>query len=640
MRLPDCSRLFVIAALFAVMTAGMASADVLYSTDFSTDPAADGWTGFASSQWEWGPATASSGCSGGQDPAEDNSPSADNYIVGYDIGGCYTNSLPETFLTSPAVDCTGFDNVFVDFYRYLGVESASWDHAYVRISLDGSSWTTIWDHTGGSFTDPSWQHISYDITSIAAGQPMLYVRFVMGATDTSVVYCGWNIDDFQIIGANNGTLAGTVTDDTDAPIEGAVVTVVETGVTAVTIADGTYTLPHLSGTYTVTCEALGHNMGEVAGVVIVGETTTVQDFVLTYPILGYDPDSFEVTLDINTTLTRTLTLNNTGNGPLDFRFQLALNNEPTDALWDVLFAHDVETLTGDNLILGAEFMNGSFWVTGAAGSASAAPNYLYEISSDGSTVLNTFEQAASGASDWGYRDLAHDGTYLYAGCSNHFYQIDPADGSVQADITHGLGVVIRALAYDPDTATFWTGDFSSNIINFAFDGATITQINSFNLGLASKYGMAWDNYSEGGPFLWVNDQTNGTEVVQVDPVAQALTGVSHVYSAVGTAGGLFCTVEWNTSKIVLGGIEQGTPDSMFGLELGDYASWLSTDPATGSVPAGSSTDVDVIFDAGGVEYGGTYTGVITLNHNSGDETPIDIPVTMNVMVDFGALEGM
>lgn len=638
MKLPDFSRFFVIAALFTVMVAGIASAEVLYSTDFSTDPAADGWTGFASGQWEWGSATASSGCSGGQDPAADNSPSGDNNIVGYAIGACYTNNLSEIYLVSPAVDCTGYDYVFVNFYRLLGVESATWDHASIDVSVDGSTWTNIWDHTGASLYDGAWLNFEYDVSAIASGEANFQVRFVMGTTDGSVVYCGWNIDDFQILGSNAGTLAGTVTDDTDAPIEGAVVTIVENGDSAVTLADGTYTLDTLSGTYTVECEALGHNTGTANGVVIEGGLTTTQDFELTYPILGYDPTSFDVTLDINTQTTEVLTLTNTGNGPLDFNFTLNVN-DGQDALWDVLFAYDIEALTGDNLLLGAEFMNGSFWVTGAAGSASTPPNYLYEISPDGTSVLNTYDQAASAASDWGYRDLAHDGTYLYAGCSNHFYQIDPSDGSVTADVTHSLGVVIRALAYDPDSGNFYTGDFGNPIIEFSFDGSTVSQVRSFNLGLGGKYGMAWDIYSDGGPWLWVNNQDNGTEVVQVDPVGETLTGVSHVYNAGSTAGGLFCTVDWDPSKICLGGVEQGTPDGMFGLELGDWAAWLSVDPTSGSVPSGGNQNVDVIFDASAVEFGGVYTGSVILNHNSGDETPVDIPVTMTVLVDNGILTG-
>ncbi|MBN1880525.1 hypothetical protein JW823_10475, partial [bacterium] len=51
-------------SLFLLLAGGAVMADTVYFTDFSTDPAADGWTGFVAGQWQWGSATASSGCSG------------------------------------------------------------------------------------------------------------------------------------------------------------------------------------------------------------------------------------------------------------------------------------------------------------------------------------------------------------------------------------------------------------------------------------------------------------------------------------------------------------------------------------------------------------------------------------------------
>jgi hypothetical protein len=634
MKLHEFSRVFATAVLFLIMAIGTVSADVIYFTDFSTDPEPEGWTGFVASQWEWGPATASTGCSGGQDPDFDHS--GDGYIIGYNIGGCYQPSMPERAVTSPAFDCSAYDYVFIDFYRWLGVESSTWDNAAIRASNDGTTWQNVWVHEGGSLYDGAWVHSNYDISDIAGGESEVYVQFVMGPSDSVIEYCGWNIDDFSLIGANDGFLEGVVT-NADGPLEGAVVTVLETGVSATTIADGSYELPHLSGTYTVRCTATGHNPSVMDGVEIIEFDTTVQDFFLTYPVMDYSPDSFEVTLDINTTENRTLVLENTGNGPLEFLLSPQLGRSNRD-VWDVLFEYNIESMTGDNLVLGSEFLNESFWVTGAAGNQSAPPNYLYEISADGTTVLNTYEQAASASSDWGYRDLAHDGTYLYSGCANRFYQIDPSDGAVVNEITHSLGIVIRALTYDPDNGTFYTGDFGSNIFEFTYDGSSISMVRSFSLGLTAKYGMAWDNYSEGGPFLWIADQTGGTVLHQVDPSIPALTGVSHTVSA-GTSGGLFVTVDWDPSKIVIGGINQ-TDNVLYGLELGDWAAWLQCEPSTGIVDPGDTFNVDIIFDAGAVDFGGTYEGVIVLNHNSGDEVPVDIPVTMHVLTDFGILDGM
>jgi hypothetical protein len=40
--------------------------------------------------------------------------------------------------------------------------------------------------------------VSYAISAIADNQPTVYFRWVMGTTDTSVQYTGWNIDDLEI----------------------------------------------------------------------------------------------------------------------------------------------------------------------------------------------------------------------------------------------------------------------------------------------------------------------------------------------------------------------------------------------------------------------------------------------------------
>ncbi|MBN1550331.1 hypothetical protein JW979_02630 [bacterium] len=137
----------------------------------------------------------------GQPQGNDGDPSSGytgTNVYGYNLAGDYSNSMPETNLTSSPINCSNLTNVEVRFMRWLGVESASYDHASFRVSTNGTTWQTVWNHTGGSFTDPDWQALSYDISSIADGQSTVYLRWVMGTTDYSVTYCGWNIDDVAI----------------------------------------------------------------------------------------------------------------------------------------------------------------------------------------------------------------------------------------------------------------------------------------------------------------------------------------------------------------------------------------------------------------------------------------------------------
>ena len=65
--------------------------------------------------------------------------------------------------------------------------------------------------------------------------------------------------------------------------------------------------------------------------------------------------------------------------------------------------------------------------------------------------------------------------------------------------------------------------------------------------------------------------------------------------------------------------------------------WLSVDPATGTVTAGSSEDVDVNFNATGVELG-THTATIVVNNNDPNNSQVEVEVTLDVMVGINELE--
>ncbi|MGB9629585.1 MAG: DUF7619 domain-containing protein, partial [Thermodesulfobacteriota bacterium] len=75
--------------------------------DFSTDK---GWEGFEAGGWERAPAVVGGGREFGYpDPEKDRSPTLDNYILGYKIGGDYSNNLEEKSIISPPIDCRGHD---------------------------------------------------------------------------------------------------------------------------------------------------------------------------------------------------------------------------------------------------------------------------------------------------------------------------------------------------------------------------------------------------------------------------------------------------------------------------------------------------------------------------------------------------
>ena len=168
-----------------------------------------GWE--AEGQWEHGIPQGTSG-----DPS---SGFTGMNVFGYNLAGAYANNLPETNLTTEALDCSNYTGVEVRFMRWLGVESSSYDHATFQVSNDGTTWNTIWTHSGDSFTDPDWLEMVYDISQYADQQPTVYLRWIMGPTDTSVTYCGWNLDDVSLWAEISGPIpTATPVTPTETPV--------------------------------------------------------------------------------------------------------------------------------------------------------------------------------------------------------------------------------------------------------------------------------------------------------------------------------------------------------------------------------------------------------------------------------------
>jgi PKD repeat protein len=166
--------------------------DLVYSFPLTTDP---GWT--KEGAWAFGTPT---GGGTGDPSSAHTGVGYGNNIFGYNLTGNYVDSMPAYSLTTTALNCSDVTHTTLKFWRQLAVESAAWDHASVEVSTNGSTWTPIWANPLGSIQDGQWGHYSYDISGIADGQATVYIRWVMGPTDSSVTYGGWNIDDIEIWG--------------------------------------------------------------------------------------------------------------------------------------------------------------------------------------------------------------------------------------------------------------------------------------------------------------------------------------------------------------------------------------------------------------------------------------------------------
>lgn len=179
----------------ASQTAGAAEV-VLFSDDFSTDM---GWTGYEAGYWQRGSATAGGGTSNGNpDPASDHTATADNFIVGINIGGDFsTVQNGAHYLTSPVINCSSHTSVRVRFWRWLNAWGASDSDDFVEV-YNGSSWVRIYQCEFSY--DTSWRQRVYDVSLYAAGNANFQVRIKFEYKSSfSYPYSGWNVDDFEVV---------------------------------------------------------------------------------------------------------------------------------------------------------------------------------------------------------------------------------------------------------------------------------------------------------------------------------------------------------------------------------------------------------------------------------------------------------
>ena len=173
---------------------------VLYSTGFeeATD---NGWThaqAATQDDWQRGVLYGKAG-----DPA---TAFAGTRVWGNDLGptgfnGSYANNV-NNYLRSPAINCSGAQQVFLEFRRWLTVESSQYDQARIRVNG-----TQVWINPNtADLIDTAWVPFQLDISSLAANNPTVQIEFSL-QSDGGVAFGGWNLDEFALVtlGPGNST---------------------------------------------------------------------------------------------------------------------------------------------------------------------------------------------------------------------------------------------------------------------------------------------------------------------------------------------------------------------------------------------------------------------------------------------------
>jgi len=152
-------------------------------------------------EWQWGPPT-SNPASGDPRSAHTGSNLLGTAISGYG----YYQASEMTSIVTPPIDVSSFDVVHLQYWRWLTVEDATYDHAAIAVD-DAPLWQNA-SSPGGTLDhiDKEWRFHDLEVTP-----------YVMGGTatiqwslrsDASKELGGWAIDDVCLVGLGKHAVCG------------------------------------------------------------------------------------------------------------------------------------------------------------------------------------------------------------------------------------------------------------------------------------------------------------------------------------------------------------------------------------------------------------------------------------------------
>ncbi len=178
----------------------------IYCTDFETDPADDGWThaltagqpGQGADDWQWG---VPDGTAGSGDPSAAYS---GTQVYGNDLGGGNYNGLYQADKVnetrSPQIDISGYDNIRLQYRRWLNVEDGFFDQGNIYVN-DTLAWSNLnSDQGNGSnvhHTDKEWRFHDLDLSPYLQGDTV-EIKYEI-SSDAGLEFGGWTLDDFCVV---------------------------------------------------------------------------------------------------------------------------------------------------------------------------------------------------------------------------------------------------------------------------------------------------------------------------------------------------------------------------------------------------------------------------------------------------------
>ena len=574
------------------------------------------------------------------------------------------------------------------YYEWSGDIGIIFHNAVNYLMLGGDVPWLSEDPTSGTLPVMGTQVIDVTLDASAVEQPGDYLAHLRITNDTPYGPLAVPVTMHVTPPATYGKLAGTVTglglcDSDPAPLAGAMVHI-EGSLGTIwdleTHLDGYYLvwMDESESPLAITVSMPEHEPGYAAGVIVAAGSTSIMNFDLRWlkPCFSTDPTSLESSLELGSTSTETFTLVNSGAG--EGEFELVERDQGFSPLHhisipasDGIFSRGkAQPSTGPApTVSGSDdaSMSADLPLAGAPAFAIdvyPGENLVYLPNTEIPGVWNIISYTsgyALFAGDFMYGDFST--LYVLDYYSNQLLSVNTSTGAITTigystpyageswnGMSASLGGVMYASSSSIYRSTLYTIDLASGaatvvgqIINAdcVIDIAITPDDTLYAVDICQDALYSVDTATGAGTLVgYIGFDANFAQGMDYEEKS----GILYLAAFNNSLGqGELRIADTSTGNTVLVGAFPGGAETdalAFTTTAISDVPWLSEDSISGTLPADTSLDIEVTFDAGAVSQPGDYLADIIIMNNS-PAGQFSLPVTMQVTppAGWGKLEG-
>lgn len=382
--------------------------------------------------------------------------------------------------------------------------------------------------------------------------------------------------------------------------------------------------------YSFTAWAPGYNEITLEPYDVTEGDTIHLDFELTHPTFNISADSIVVDVQPEYGTSKTLEINNEGDGPLIFKSYFDYAGEDQNERWERLLDVNLEEQIQVQYIFGVDFFNGSFWITGK--NRGFSPR-IYLFDRDGNFDIKFYQPVDS---YYGLRGLTSNDSTIYGSDGEWILGIN-REGEI-VDSIPGPFDTNPAIAFDPAGFFYVANGRFDPLVKIDLDG---NLIESWEHELDIQgIGFLRDDPDGYTVYIVSRDRTNPARhlpfalVKKLNPVTGDFMNVAVLEGdsfddSEDKVGGIEITNGYDPQKWVMAAImTNGNGDRLSVYDLGPNTDWISYSPRNGIIEPGSSEELNFNMSAAGLEEG-SYQLILNYVHNAAGLNTT-IPITMIV----------